>query len=135
MKEKQIGTIMSKICEADFQIGGLQMFKVEKKNSEEFYEIYKGVVNEYQEMVNELCNGACVALQITKPNMDGRTVVNQFREFVGPVDPNVARHLRKNTLRAQLGTDKIKNAVHCTDLEDDGCLEVEYFFKCLAGVA
>ena len=36
----------------------------------------------------------------------------------------IARHLRPKTLRARFGIDKIKNAVHCTDLPDDGPLEV-----------
>ena len=36
----------------------------------------------------------------------------------------IARHLRPRTIRAKFGKDKIKNAVHCTDLPDDGMLEV-----------
>lgn len=39
----------------------------------------------------------------------------------------IARHLRSQTLRARFGIDKIKNAVHCTDLPDDALLEVSYF--------
>lgn len=36
----------------------------------------------------------------------------------------ISRHLRPNTLRALYGKDKVKNAVHCTDLPEDGVLEV-----------
>lgn len=36
----------------------------------------------------------------------------------------IARHLRPATLRAMFGKDKIKNAVHCTDLPEDGVIEV-----------
>lgn len=36
----------------------------------------------------------------------------------------IARHLRPRTIRARFGKDKIKNAVHCTDLPEDGILEV-----------
>ena len=32
--------------------------------------------------------------------------------------------MRSHTLRAKFGVDKIKNAVHCTDLPDDALLEV-----------
>ena len=41
------GKIMSAIHKAGFNISALQMFRLEKANAEEFYEIYKGVVNEY----------------------------------------------------------------------------------------
>ena len=43
----------------------------------------------------------------------------------------IARHLRPKTLRAMFGKNKIQNAVHCTDLPEDGVLEVEYFFRIL----
>lgn len=80
-------------------------------------------------MVNELCSGPCFAFEITGR---GENTPTDFRDFVGPADPEIARHLRPNTLRAKFGHTKIKNAVHCTDLPDDGALEVEYFFKVLS---
>jgi len=43
----------------------------------------------------------------------------------------LARHIRPNSIRAQFGQTKAKNALHCTDLPEDGPLEVEYFFKVL----
>jgi nucleoside-diphosphate kinase len=43
----------------------------------------------------------------------------------------IARALRPKSLRALFGSDKIKNAVHCTDLPEDGTLECEYFFSIL----
>jgi len=33
--------------------------------------------------------------------------------------------------RARFGSDRVKNAVHCTDLPEDGVLEVKYFFESL----
>jgi nucleoside diphosphate kinase len=40
----------------------------------------------------------------------------------------IARHIRPRTLRAIYGKDKMKNAVHCTDLAEDASLEVRKFF-------
>ena len=120
------GKIMKEIASAGFTISALMLHYMEKANTQEFYEVYKGVVSEYTSMVDELTSGPCVAMEITGENAHAK-----FREFCGPVDPEIARHLRPHTLRAKFGTDKIKNAVHCTDLPEDGLLEVEYFFKIL----
>ena len=60
----------------------MQMFRLEKANGEEFFEVYKGVVQEYPAMVAELISGPCVALEIRAQN-----AVKSFREFCGPADP------------------------------------------------
>ncbi|XP_030912537.1 nucleoside diphosphate kinase 7 isoform X3 [Geospiza fortis] len=130
------GKIIKAILKEGFEISALQMFNMERPNVEEFYEIYKGVVPEYLEMVSELCSGPCIAMEIRQ--FDPSKV---FRDFCGPSDPELecghggrwvlARHLRPGTLRAVFGKDKIQNAVHCTDLPEDGLLEVQYFFKIL----
>eukprot|EP00695_Tsukubamonas_globosa_P002251 TRINITY_DN3362_c0_g1_i1.p1 TRINITY_DN3362_c0_g1~~TRINITY_DN3362_c0_g1_i1.p1 ORF type:complete len:70 (-),score=5.48 TRINITY_DN3362_c0_g1_i1:31-240(-) len=57
--------------------------------------------------------------------------VQAFRELCGPHDPEIAKILRPKTLRARFGSDKVRNGVHCTDLPDDGVLEVEFFFGLL----
>eukprot|EP00118_Oscarella_pearsei_P000846 m.5952 g.5952 ORF g.5952 m.5952 type:complete len:371 (+) comp14541_c0_seq1:82-1194(+) len=120
------GKIISEILRTGFKISAMEMFHLEKANTEEFLEVYKGVVTEYNQMVTELCSGPCIALEILADEAP-----KAFREFVGPADPEIARHLRPRTLRAMFGKDKIQNAVHCTDLPDDGELEVEYFHKVL----
>jgi len=120
------GEVILKIVECGFDISALLMVKLDTANAEEFLEVYKGVVQEYPAMVVELCSGPCIALEVRA--QDASSV---FREFVGPVDPEIARHLRPRTLRALYGKTKAQNALHCTDLPEDGLLEVEYFFKIL----
>ncbi|KAM8977142.1 nucleoside diphosphate kinase homolog 7 [Pelodytes ibericus] len=126
VSEGLTGKIISDILNEGFDITAMQIFTMEKANAEEFYEIYKGVVAEYNEMVNELCSGPCVALEICQADAPKR-----FREYCGPADPEIARHLRPRTLRARFGKTKIQNCVHCTDLPEDAVLEVQYFFKIL----
>ena len=49
-------------------------------------QVYKGVVSEYKDMVNELMSGNCIAMEIVAT--DGSPdVVSQFRELTGPADP------------------------------------------------
>jgi len=60
------------------------------------------------------------------------TSTQDLRALCGPHDPEMGRLLRPDTLRAKFGgKDSVDNGVHCTDLEEDGQLEVEYFFKIL----
>ncbi|KAI0231460.1 Nucleoside diphosphate kinase 7 [Lamellibrachia satsuma] len=120
------GTIVNAILEAGFEISAIAVYQMEKANAQEFYEVYRGVVQEYSDMVDELSLGPCLALEIRAQNAPVT-----FREMAGPTDPEIARHLRPRSLRAQFGIDKVHNAIHCTDLPEDAVLEVEYFFKIL----
>jgi nucleoside-diphosphate kinase len=40
--------------------------------------------------------------------------------MINKSDPELGKKLRGNSLRAKYGIDKVKNAVHCTDLPEDG---------------
>ncbi|XP_049335524.1 nucleoside diphosphate kinase 7 isoform X2 [Astyanax mexicanus] len=149
VSEGLTGKILNSITEAGFEISALQMFSLDRANAEEFLEVYKGVVTEYTSLVAELCSGPCMALEILSTDAP-----REFRMFCGPADPisgtvrdlpasrvgravcrdqEIARHLRPTTLRALYGKNKVQNAVHCTDLPEDGLLEVQYFFKILDG--
>uniref|UniRef100_A0A8C2CKI0 Nucleoside diphosphate kinase homolog 7 n=1 Tax=Cyprinus carpio TaxID=7962 RepID=A0A8C2CKI0_CYPCA len=119
ISEVLTGKILESIIENGFEISALQMFNMDRVNAEEFLEVYKGVIAEYTNMVDELCSGPCMALEIHATDAP-RT----FREFCGPADPEIARHLRPTTLRALYGKNKVQNVVHCTDLPEDGILEV-----------
>jgi nucleoside-diphosphate kinase len=122
------GEIVSRILQEGFEISALCLWHLDKAGAEEFIETYKGVLPEYHDMVSQLCAGPSLVMEVRQED-----AVNSFRKLVGPHDPEVAKHLRPNTLRAQYGLDRVRNAVHCTDLPEDGLLEVEYFFNTLYG--
>ncbi|KAJ8256197.1 hypothetical protein COCON_G00200610 [Conger conger] len=128
ISEGLTGKILTSITQAGFQISALQMFSLDRATAEEFLEVYKGVVEEYLNMVSELSSGPCMALEIR-----GTETSRTFREYCGPADPELARHLRPDTLRARFGRNRVQNGVHCSDLPEDSVLEVQYFFKILDG--
>uniref|UniRef100_A0A8C2CJD5 Nucleoside diphosphate kinase homolog 7 n=1 Tax=Cyprinus carpio TaxID=7962 RepID=A0A8C2CJD5_CYPCA len=82
ISEVLTGKILESIIENGFEISALQMFNMDRVNAEEFLEVYKGVIAEYTNMVDELCSGPCMALEIHATDAP-RT----FREFCGPADP------------------------------------------------
>nr|CAD7393089.1 unnamed protein product [Timema cristinae] len=130
LKEGHLGSILQKIRKGGFRVMAMQMFYVERVNAEELYEVYKGVVPEYADMVDELTQGACVALEV-RYDADVGESHSRFRELAGPRDPDIARHIEPSTLRAKFGKTRVENAVHCTDLPEDVVSEVEYFFLML----
>jgi nucleoside-diphosphate kinase len=56
---------------------------------EEFYDVYRGILAEYVPVIEHLSNGPSIVLEIRQEN-----AVLSFREFVGPSDPEIAKHLR-----------------------------------------
>ena len=50
-----------------------------------YFQVYKGVVHEYPDMVQEFCSGPVIALEIT--SKENIAVPAAFRETCGPADP------------------------------------------------
>ncbi|XP_043461307.1 nucleoside diphosphate kinase 7 [Leptopilina heterotoma] len=128
---KLAGDIIDDIQKKGFLITAMQLFHVDPVNVEEFLEVYKGVLPDYGAMVAELQSGPCIAMEIKRKD-ESVNVPVEFRKFCGPMDPEIAKHVRPDTLRAKYGKTKVQNAVHCSDLPEDGILEVQYFFKILS---
>lgn len=130
-KEKKVGEMLEMLIEKlnnnNMVIKKAEIFQIEKNIGREFLEVYKDVLPEYNGMVSQLCDGKILVLGIVGENL----VVSALRKIVGPHDPQIAKSLRGGTLRAIFGRDKVRNGFHCTDLEEDGMLECEYFFDIL----
>lgn len=122
----QMGSIIDSILKNGFEISAMQMFNLDRQAADTFLEVYKGISPEYNAMAESLTTGASLALEVR-----GEMVVERLREFCGPTDPEIARLVRPSSLRAEFGEDVVRNAIHCTDLPEDGVLESEYFFNIL----
>jgi nucleoside-diphosphate kinase len=120
------GEIVSRILAEGFEISAMGLWHMDRAISEEFLEVYKGVLPEYHDMCSQLCTGPSLVMEVRQED-----AVPRLRELMGPLDPEVAKHLRPGTIRAKHGVDRVQNGVHCTDLTEDGLLEVEYFFNIL----
>lgn len=126
LNEGNVGSVLEMILSAGFEISAMEMFNLSRPVVEEFYDVYKGVLPEYLPLIEHLSNGPMLALEVRQEN-----AVASFKELCGPHDPEIAKHLRPNTLRAKFGEDRVRNAVHCTDMPEDGVLECRYFFEML----
>lgn len=134
LKEGRAGECLQHVIErcrdTGLTVSAIEMFTLNKDEVEEFMEVYKGVLPEYGLMVEEMKAGSMLAIMVQGDGL----VVQTVRKMCGPHDPQVARALRGGSLRAIFGADKVRNGVHCTDLEDDGILECEFFFSVMQKV-
>jgi nucleoside-diphosphate kinase len=124
VREGLIGPILTHLSKQSYEISALSTLHFGTETAEEFLEVYKGVVPEYSDHVVELCGGMCVAIELR-----AQDAVRTFRQTAGPWDVEMARELRPNTIRGMYGVDKVRNVVHCTDLDTDAIAECEYVFK------
>lgn len=127
VKARQVGKVIDQILGEGFEVSALEQFRLEKAVAEEFFELYKDVMPEFNSMVEEMINGECIVMEVRQDN-----VVPAFRRLAGPHDSQIAKTIRQNTIRARHGVDLVQNAVHCTDLPQDGPLECAYFFDLMA---
>jgi nucleoside-diphosphate kinase len=131
IKAGALGRIVDQVLGSGFEVVNAFMTQLSRPNAGEFLEVYKGVVPECVDWIEELVSGKVVALQLRYSAQPESTVL-ALRELCGAHDPEIASHLHTNSLRALYGSSKVKNAVHCTDLPEDAPLEVDYFFSILA---
>lgn len=121
---KVLDAVFNRCSKSGLRINAVELFKLNKDEVEEFMEVYKGVLPEYGLLVEEMKNGSLIAVMV----QGGEGVVQNVRRICGPHDPQIAKTLRGDSLRAEFGKDRVMNGLHCTDLEDDGILECEFFF-------
>jgi len=122
------GEIFTDIA-ATFDISAARTVQLNIEQAEEFLEVYKGVLPEHHLLVHELMAGPVIALQVQSKKGDSSS--NALRNWVGPHDPQIAKLVSPESIRARFGHDKVKNAVHCTDLPEDTHLEIDYMFRLL----
>jgi nucleoside-diphosphate kinase len=130
IKSGLTGDIVAAAAEGGFGIAAAHSVHLTPQMAEDLMSVYMGLYPQYAAMIEQLCAGPSLALLIT----GGPDVVNEFRALVGPLKPEIAKTLRPNTLRARFGTNSTLNAIHCTDLPDDGVMECGFIFETIAGL-
>jgi len=131
LKQGLIGEIITAILKGGYEINDIQMFNLETSNATEFLEVYRGLMPTFTDHVNELISGASVAMEISHPSMNQDQIVKEFRKFVGPYEPGIGKQIFPMAIRSVYGYDWVHNALHCTDLPEDGPMESDYFFNIL----
>jgi nucleoside-diphosphate kinase len=131
MRDQNAGELIETILKAGYDVSAIYSVHLTNSIAEELLNVYKEVYPKFTTMVEHITSSPCLALKVTS-GKHGYGLVESFREFCGPLNPELASTLRKGTIRATFGESWECNAVHCTDLPEDAHMECRYFFETLA---
>ena len=120
VKKNVQGSIIQKISESDFRVLGMKMIRLTESMAESFYEVHKERPF-YKELCSFMTSGPVVVIALEKEN-----AVQDYRTLIGATDPAEAD---EGTIRKLFADSKSENAVHGSDSEENGKIEVAFFFS------
>jgi len=142
LKEEKVAEVLDAIVDAGFTICGAYLVHLTIPMAKELLDVYRDVYPSFTAMIDQVVSAPVLALRIVPPSGDPGAVgiVEQFRDFAGPLNSELASVLRPKTLRARFGCTQpggaslANNVLHCTDLADDGEMECRYLLGTLASL-
>lgn len=130
IRSMNVGPLLDRIVEGGFTIAGVYSFHFSQEIADEFLDVYRDIYTPYSGMLDQICSSPVLAVMVT----GGEFVVEDFRQLAGPLNPEIAKTLRPESLRALFGEDLVRNAVHCTDLPEDGEMECKFVFDSIGNL-
>lgn len=119
VKKKVQGSILQMVLDAGFNVIGMKMLHLTKKQAQKFYEVHKERPF-YNDLVDFMTSGPVVTIALEKEN-----AVADYRNLIGATDPAEAK---EGTVRKLFANSKQENAVHGSDSVENGKIEVGFFF-------
>ena len=113
------GKIIGRITNEGFTILGSKQIKMSLSQAEGFYEIHRKKPF-FEELTNFMSSGSCVVLALER-----ESAVNHWRKVIGATNPAEAED---GTIRKLFAKSVGENAVHGSDSDENGKIEISYFF-------
>uniref|UniRef100_A0A8C3YA00 NME/NM23 family member 8 n=1 Tax=Catharus ustulatus TaxID=91951 RepID=A0A8C3YA00_CATUS len=98
--------IMKKVKEAGFSISKIKEQALTREMAAEFYKDHEGKPF-FEQLVDCMAQGPSVIMVLSKEN-----AVEEWRQLMGPTDPEEAKKTCPESIRAQFAHDILSNAVH-----------------------
>ena len=131
VKKQLSGDVIKAISDEGYTVSALFSIHLTVSFAQEMFDAYRNVFIKYNDMLEQMSSSPTLAVLVTDSSYN---LVERFRDFVGPMSPQLAKIVRPNSLRALFGEDEVMNAVHSTDLSEDAEMECKYFFNTLANL-
>ena len=113
------GSILQRVLDEGFEVLGMKQLRLSVAQAEGFYAVHAGKPF-FSNLCSFMTRGPIVVVALSRDN-----AVQHWRVVIGATDPAKAEN---GTIRKLFGTSLTENAVHGSDSEDNGRIEVGYFF-------
>ena len=114
------GAIIQRILDNGFQIRGLKLIHMSRKEAEGFYAVHRERPF-FAGLTEFMSSAPCIVMALEKEG-----AVKAWRDLMGATDPARAD---EGTLRKEFGGSVGENAVHGSDSDENAAIEIAYFFS------
>ncbi|XP_065485830.1 thioredoxin domain-containing protein 3 [Caloenas nicobarica] len=114
--------IMQKVKDAGFTISKIKEAALTRDMVAQFYKDHEGKPF-FGDLVNSMTEGPSVIMVLTKEN-----AVEEWRQLMGPTDPEEAKNISPESIRAQFAQDILSNAVHGSSTKQQALENIECIF-------
>jgi nucleoside-diphosphate kinase len=119
VKAKTVGSILERIEKAGFDLVGLRMRHLTRREAEGFYHVHRARPF-FASLCDFMSSGPCVSLVLERDN-----AILHLREIMGATDPAKAA---TGTIRKDFAASIEANAIHGSDAPETAAFEIGYFF-------
>jgi nucleoside-diphosphate kinase len=119
VKKNVAGSILQMILDSGFKVKGMKLVQLSEAQAGKFYEVHKERPF-YKDLVSFMTSGPVIPIALEKE--EG---ILAWRTLIGATDPAEAE---EGTIRKKFAASKGENAVHGSDSEENGKLEIAFFF-------
>ena len=119
VKKNVSGSILQMILDSGFKVKGMKLVQLSEAQAGKFYEVHKERPF-YKDLVSFMTSGPVIPIALEKENG-----ILAWRTLIGATDPAEAE---EGTIRKKFAASKGENAVHGSDSEENGKLEIAFFF-------
>ncbi|XP_025957939.1 thioredoxin domain-containing protein 3 [Dromaius novaehollandiae] len=114
--------IMQKVKDAGFTISKIKEAALTREMATQFYKDHEGKPF-FEPLVTCMTAGPSVVMILTKEN-----AVEEWRQLMGPADPEIAKMTSPESIRAQFAQDILSNAVHGSSNKEHALKSIECVF-------
>ncbi|XP_006029805.1 thioredoxin domain-containing protein 3 isoform X2 [Alligator sinensis] len=114
--------IIREVTNAGFIVSKMKETCFTHEMAEQFYKNHEGKPF-FDQLVNCMSEGPSMVMILSKEN-----AVEEWRQLMGPADPEAAKMCSPNSIRAQFAQDILRNAVHGSSNKEHALKSIEYVF-------